>query len=132
VPVTVVGTRQSPNLVVSGVSASSPIPTGGSVTVGSTIQNVGAGAAGAFYVSFYLSTDATYSPDDVLFAVCDFPLGLAAGATAACTGSLPFMPVQSVPPGSYRVIVFADSALEVPETDETDNRATVFAPVVVQ
>jgi len=40
--------------------------------------------------------------------------------------------VQSVPPGSYRVIVFADSALEVPETEETDNRATVFAPVVVQ
>ena len=131
-PVTVVGPRPLPNLVISGVSASSPIPTGGSVSVGSTIQNVGLGAAGAFYVSFYLSTDATYSPDDVLFAVCDFPGGLAAGASTPCTGSLPFQPMQPVPPGSYRVIVFADSALEVPETDETDNRATVFAPVVVQ
>jgi len=131
-PVTVVGHRLLPDLAVRAVSASTTVTAGGSVTVGSTIENLGRGKSGAFYVSFYLSTDAAYSADDVLFAVCDFPLGLAAGAATPCTGSLPFAPVYPVAPGAYRVIVFADSALEVSESDESNNRATVAAPLVVQ
>src|SRR4029077_12769472 len=120
------------DLVVSGVSASTTVHGGGPVTVGSTIANAGPGRAGAFYVSFYLSVDAAYSDDDVMFAVCDFPLGLAAGASTTCSGSLPFAPVRPVAPGTYRVIAFADSALEVAEGDESNNRSTVTAPLVVQ
>jgi hypothetical protein len=131
-PVTVVGRRLLPDLAVSAVSASTAVQLGGSVDVGSTITNVGLGKASAFYVSFYLSSDAAYSLDDVLFAVCDFPLGLAAGASTPCTGSLSFEPVRPVASGAYRVIVFADSALEVSESDESNNRATVMAPLVVQ
>lgn len=129
-PITVVGARLPANLRPTSLTASSPMTVGGSVTLASTIANDGPGRARAFYVSFYLSTDATYSADDVLFAVCDYPFGLDPGASTTCSGALPFQPVAAVAPGTYRVVMFVDSAGEVKETDEDDNVA-VTPPVTV-
>jgi subtilase family serine protease len=131
-PISVVGRSPAPDLVPTSATASTPVTAGGAITLASTIVNSGPGKAAAFYVSFYVSTDAALSGDDVLFAVCDFPLGLAPGASTTCSGTLPFAPVSALAAGSYRVVMFVDSALEVAETDEDNNVLTVAAPVVVQ
>jgi subtilisin family serine protease len=132
IPITVVGARLPAELRPTSLTASSPLKAGGTVTLASTIANDGPGRARAFYVSFYLSADAAYSADDVMFAVCNYPFGLDAGKTTSCTGTLPFQPVAPVAPGAYRVVMAVDSALEVAETDETNNVAVTPAPVIVQ
>ena len=131
-PVTVVGERPLPDLVPATLAVSSPIASGGALTIASSIRNDGEGAARGFFASFYLSTDAAASDDDVLFSVCMFPFGLESGATTTCNGSLPFLPVTPVAPGAYRVVMVVDGTLDVEESDETNNVLVQEQPVVVQ
>ena len=131
-PVTAMGPRPRPDLVPATLAVSSPIVTGGSLTIASSIRNDGIGNARGFYAGFYLSTDGAPSDDDVLFSVCTFPFGLKAGATTTCNGSLPFMPVVPVAPGAYRVVMIVDGMSELDESDETNNVLVQEQPVVVQ
>jgi hypothetical protein len=131
-PVTATGPRPRPDLVPATLAVSSPIVTGGSLTIASSIRNDGIGNARGFYAGFYLSTDAAPSDDDVLFSVCRFPFGLKAGATTTCNGSLPFMPVVPVAPGAYRVVMIVDGMSELDESDESNNVLVQEQPVVVQ
>ena len=131
-PVSVVGPRPLPDLVPASLSVSSPLASGAQLTIASSIRNDGAGRARRFVASFFLSTDATASDDDVLFSVCNFPFGLQPGATTTCNGALPFTPVTPVAPGEYRVVMVVDDFLEVEESDETNNVLVQPQPVVVQ
>ena len=131
-PVSVAGPRPLPDLVPTAMSVSSPIVNGGSLTISSSIRNDGPGRAGRFAASFYLSSDAVASDDDVMFSVCNVPFGLEAGATTTCNGALPFRPVTPVAPGAYRVVMVVDDFLEVDESDETDTVLVQPGPVAVQ
>jgi subtilisin family serine protease len=131
-PVSVVGPRPQPDLVPVSFSVSSPLSPGATLAIASSVRNDGEGRAGRFVASFYLSTDASASDDDVLFSVCNFPFGLDPAATATCNGSLPFMPVTPVAPGSYRVLMVVDDFDEVAESDEGNDVLLQPDPVVVQ
>ena len=105
-----------------------PVLTGSTLAVYATITNKGKKKAKASTAAFYLSTDATHGAGDVL---------LGTGAVPKLKPKklktiYPFLPVPStVPAGSYRVIVCADSALKVTEKKETNNCAASPGVVTV-
>jgi len=85
-------------------------------------MNEGATAVTGPTVGFYLSADATWSPDDVFMgsgrAYTLYPRG---GASRTSLGTI----APTTAPGKYFVLSVADDLNEVAETDETNNvRAT--------
>jgi hypothetical protein len=113
------------------VSSINPVPSTG--TVGGTIQlsvsvvNQGAGAAGAFRLGLYFSSDATITTGDLFFAFCQIS-GLAAGSSTTCSG--PVTIPASLSPGVYFVGVIADDQGTVGESNETNNTA-LTGPITV-
>jgi hypothetical protein len=111
----------------SGPAAGSP---GGSITVTSVVQNVGAGSSvSSFYIAYYLSADADVTTGDILlndtFDDGAWVNTLAAGqrSTNQLTLSIP----ASVAPGSYYLGAIADwgnwftHENSIPEANETNN-----------
>jgi len=127
-PITVIATP-APNLQITAVSASSPVTIGGDLTVSVTVKNVGNADAPPFEVHLFLSTDTTFSNDDIDLAGCPVAQGLVAGTSSGCGGTLPFNPA-GVTPGTFFVLGVADPANTVSESDETDN-VLATAPVTV-
>ena len=86
-----------------------------------TLNNIGAAVAnGTYNVNTYISTDNTFSTDDVLAGEVptgDTPIG-SLDVPAAIT-------VPALPDGDYFLIVVADSNNEITESDETNNSAAV-------
>jgi subtilase family serine protease len=123
-PITAVGTSTPPNLLFTAFTATSPVTAGGPITISATVQNSGAGAAGPFFLDFFVSSDATLSNDDVYFVSCQFQ-GLGAGASGICSGTVAFDPASPVSPGSYDLLAVLDLDGAVAESDETDNVAAV-------
>jgi hypothetical protein len=119
-PITAVGVSPLPNLVVTAVTASSPVPAGGLISISQTFMNAGTAAAGPFRTAFWISTDAVFASDDTFLAVCDIA-GLAAGASATCSDTIFFVPRSPVPPGNYRMLALIDSESMVLEGNEGDN-----------
>ena len=127
-PITVVAASAA-NLRVTAVSASSPLTIGGEVTYSLTVQNVGNVDAPAFEAHLYLSSDTTFSGDDVDIVTCVYDQGLAAGSGDVCSGTLPFHPAGTTP-GTYFMLGVADTGHAVSESDETDN-VLASGPIVV-
>jgi len=123
-PITAVGTSAPPNLLFTAFTATSPVTASGPITISATVQNSGAGAAGPFFLDFFVSSDATLSNDDVYFVSCQFQ-GLGAGASGICSGTVAFDPASPVSPGSYDLLAVLDLDGAVAESDETDNVAAV-------
>ena len=97
-----------------------PVLSGSTLAVYATITNKGNKKAKANTAAFYLSTDATQGAGDVLVGTAAVPKLKPKKAKTI----YPFLPVPStVPAGSYRVIVCADSAHVVKEKKETNNCA---------
>jgi hypothetical protein len=87
-------------------------------------------AAGASTTRFYLSTNASFSPDDVPLTGYRLVPALAPGASVAGATSL-VIPANVVP-GSYFLLARADADGEVGESLETNNALFRFFSVVSQ
>lgn len=111
-----IGYERYPDMVVSNVEASPSIVTIGSpVTLSSTVQNLGPGAAEASTVGFYLVGNGN-----------SYLLGTAATPALDAEQSAPgnaTITMPSVPPGSYTVQACADYLGGVAESNEANNCA---------
>ncbi len=109
-----------PDLIPQAVTASA---SGGSITLNDAVKNQGNADAGAFTISFYLSSDTFLASGDVL--ICTRSVAsLAAGASDPATGTaVTTCPIPAVAPGGYYVIVSDDSAGGVAESVEANNTA---------
>ncbi len=123
-----VGLASAADLAVSGVTVSpNPVSPGDQVTVGFTVTNQGTPASGTWTDSVYLSQDDTLSADDLLLGRVDHGGGL---ATLGSYASSVKAALPATGDGSYRLIVVADSSLQVPDADRSSN--IVASPVAVQ
>jgi hypothetical protein len=109
-----------PDLVVSALAAPVSAGAGAAIAIGDTIASH-AGVAGASSTAVFLSRDTALTPDDV--EVGRRPIGaLTAPAEDAGTTMVTIPP--DTPPGAYSLIVAADAADVVAESDEGNNTAT--------
>lgn len=109
-----------PDLVVSSISAVSPVQAGGSISISITAKNIGTAAtAAASRTRIYLSTNNIISSFDTSIGYCDTPPVLAVGQTYACAGNLTIP--ASLSPGVYYIGAIADSLYAVVETNEANN-----------
>jgi len=129
-----VGATSKPLIVGPDLAPKAATPTprkrapGMTVSVATTVKNRGGQPAGAFDLTVYLSTNATFD------AGVDVPVGtrrvssLAAGATF--TGSIVATLPADQPAGDYFLLVRADAGGEVAEADETNNVLATVVKVV--
>ncbi len=116
------------DLLLTSVSGSATVVAGGQISLATTIKNQGNTSAGSFRLGSYLSTDSTITTSDLLFAVCDYASGLAAGITSTCSGAVTLP--SSVSPGNYYLGAIIDDLGQVPETNESNN--SLVGPTVVR
>ncbi|HET7340999.1 MAG TPA: CARDB domain-containing protein [Methylomirabilota bacterium] len=95
------------------------------LAVRNTVRNVGPAPAGPFVVRFYLSTDTTFDPGDVLLGSRMLG-GLGAGASSTATTTLT-IPANTSVPAQYSIIAVADAAGQVTELGEDNNTAASAA-----
>jgi hypothetical protein len=126
-PITAVGSGPLPDLVVTEVTASSPVTIGGSITLAVTTQNIGSVSADAYLVIFRISADNTLSANDPSLLstdggnlYCSFT-DLAPGVTSTCTGPVPFVLSTSIPPGTYHVFAVIQPSRQQVERDSTND-----------
>ena len=109
-----------PDLVESTVSAPPASKARGTTfPVTDTVQNVGGVASGPSTTRYYLSLDAVKSAGDTLLTGSRGIPALAAGASHS--GTVTVTIAAATPPNTYFVLVCADAASAVVETDETNN-----------
>ncbi len=110
----------SADLAVTSVTApTGPAAVGSTITVGFTVVDAGvATTAGSWDDSVYLSPDGTVSPDAILLGRVTHTGDLAAGGTynGSLTATLPPTAARA-----YHVVVLADSAGRVADTDRANN-----------
>jgi subtilase family serine protease len=110
--------RIGPDLTESGTTVSSTAAAGGTIVVGDTAKNQGAGDAGPSTTAFYLSTTSVFNASAVRIGQRPVP-ALAAGATNAA--STPIALPANLATGNYYVFAGADGDSTVAETFETNN-----------
>jgi subtilisin family serine protease/subtilase family serine protease len=111
------------DLVVSALSVPSTASAGGSITVGDTTKNQGAGALPESSTGFYLSSNITFDSTD-LFLGSRAVESLASSGSSS--GSTEVVIPTVTPSGSYYVLALADWNAAVAESVETNNtRAAV-------
>ena len=114
-----------PDLSMTAFGAPAAATSGGTMTVTDTVTATG-GAAGPFYVHYYLSNDATITTSD-LYLGRRYVAGLPAGASSAGSTSLP---VPGGFAGTYYLGAIADAPNAVPESNEGNNVSAVVAVTV--
>jgi subtilase family serine protease len=108
------------DLIVTALTAPSSGTVGGTLQTSMTISNQGNAAAGPFRVGFYLSTDATITTSDTFTqSICNYPSGLAAGASNTCQGGVAVP--TNLTAGTYFLGAIADDQAAVGETNENNN-----------
>jgi subtilase family serine protease len=113
------------DLTVVAVGAPQTIATASTIALPVTVKNVGEGGSGTFYLSVYLSSDATITPADSRLAY-KVVGPLAPGATAAVTLDVT---VGNVAAGTWYLGAFADQYNQVKESSETNNTLAVATTV---
>lgn len=121
------GMRIGPDLIISAFAAPSTAVVGGTMTVTDTTQNAGGGAAPASTTEFYLSTNLTRDPSDVLIG-SRAVRSLAAGAINS--GSSVLTIPAATAPGTYFIIAAADGPNAIVESSETNNTRALGIRVV--
>lgn len=107
------------DLTVPTLTAPSSGITGSTITVTSSVQNLGSSASGAFRVGFYFSTNSLISLADTYSgSSCSFT-NLNAGSSAPC--NIAVTVPSSLAPGTYYVGALADDLGAVVETNESNN-----------
>lgn len=100
---------------------------GSQVTVNYTVQNQGAGAAGAFDIDLVLSADATITGGDTLLQTINVSGGLGAGQTLSGSIAVTLPGAAGSPPSGFSSVDIAflglrvDSANTVLEANEANN-----------
>jgi len=107
-----------PDLDVTAFSSPTSAPAGAAITVTDTVKNVGGGAAAASVTKFYLSSNGTLDPGDLLLGGRTVA-ALAPGASGS--GSTVLTIPGGTAPGSYYIIAKADGDDTVAETSENNN-----------
>ena len=109
-----------PDLTVTVVGIpTTPAAAGGVFKVTDTVKNLGAVAAGAFKVRYYLSTDAVKDDGDILLGETRAVSSLSAGQTS--NGNLNATIPSATAAGAYYVLSCADDLNAVDETNEANN-----------
>ncbi|MFD1873462.1 CARDB domain-containing protein [Hymenobacter bucti] len=105
---------------------------GGSLYVRCSAQNKGSSVVDSVGVGYYLSADATLSPDDVLLD--QLPVGPLL-VWAFTNYSLPISRTLTVPvgtpPGKRYLLLVADPRNQLAESDETDNLVAIALDIAV-
>jgi CARDB len=117
-----------PDLVVDSVAAESPALIGGQISVVAVVRNQGSGDAGSSQVAFVYALDPALSEGFVVGLLATAP-AVGAGEAATVRRSVPVPAALS--PGEYFVGAIADSGNSVIEADETNNRRSAEAPIMV-
>ena len=117
------------DLAVTSVTAPSTAAVGQSITVSWQVKDEDAtAAAGNWQDSVYLSPTSTITGSSILLGTVVHTGGLGAGATY--TGSLTAA-VPALAPGSYYVLVEADSLYQVPDPDRANNTLAATGQLAV-
>ena len=123
-----VAATSSADLAVDPASISvspSKATTGQNVTVHFTVMNQGTvSATGSWTDSVYLSADTALSADDLLIGRVTHSGDLA--GLSSYTGTLT-APLPGVTDGSYHVVVVADSRMQVPDDNRSNNVAALLS-----
>ncbi|MFK7949167.1 MAG: CARDB domain-containing protein [Saprospiraceae bacterium] len=123
------GGSGSPNLLSAGGGTMST--TGTTVSVTANIQNNGTGAAGAFNVRFYASTNTTISTGDTEIYASSIA-SLASNTTTQVTFSVDLCNIPGFSPsGNYYIGFLIDEPDQVTESNETDNGSYFTSPISV-
>jgi RHS repeat-associated protein len=126
-----IGATTAPDLAVTAVSFTPSSATDGqNLTVNYTITNQGTvTATGSWVDSVYLSPDRRLHPESILLGRVPH-IGNLAGL-AAYNGTLTAR-VPGIVDGAYRVVVVADSGLQIPDIDRTNNVVATTSPLFVR
>ena len=124
--VTIVSDDVAPDLVVTALTATRAAPAGGTLDVGDTTKNQGAGAAVPSTTSFYLSRNAVLDAADPLLGSRDVGT-LTPGATSIWT--LPLALPATLEAGTYYLFAKADGPNAVTESNELNNTRSVTVAV---
>ena len=120
----------SPNLTRdpnTAVTAPTTVAVGGNLSVNSGVTNNGTAGAGAFSVTYRLSTSTTYDASGALLG--NVSIG---GLGATATTSVPFSGTcPNVAPGTYYLVWTIDSSSQVAENNENDNVFFDATPIAV-
>jgi subtilase family serine protease len=122
----------SPDLVMTAVTPNAATAKkGGTLSVTTTVSNLGGATGTTFRIGFHLSGDATYGgPDDVAITVTRVvKYGLGAGDSSPGTTSLTLP--GATPSGVYYVCTWADSLKQVAESNEGNNTLCSTTQVTV-
>lgn len=111
----------NPDLIIQNPTAPNSANTGSNITVGCTVSNLSSQVAGASVVKYYLSTNNTYSADDVYLGMNNVTT-LNANTSATFALTLPI--ANSLVAGNYFIIYIADANSQVNEYNEANNIGT--------
>ncbi|MBK9982770.1 MAG: hypothetical protein IPP15_10160, partial [Saprospiraceae bacterium] len=107
-----------PDLIVINPNAPSSANRGATITVSCTVKNSGNAYAVASMLKYYLSTNNSYSSNDI-YMDSDPVSGLSQGSTSAESES--FAIPYNLPTGTWYIILRADSDGQVDEANEANN-----------
>lgn len=107
-----------PDLTVSSISAPLSAASGGSLAITDITQNLGGAASAGTTTHFYLSTNTSFSADDVLLGGRAVP---AVAAGTANTGTVNVLVPGTMSAGKYYIVAVADGGNVLAETSETNN-----------
>jgi subtilase family serine protease len=119
--VTIVSDDRAVDFAVTSLTVPAAAGAGGTIDVTDVTKNQGTDGSGPSVTSFYLSTDLTLGPTDILLGSRQVP-ALDSGASSSGTTTL--TTPASVTTGLYWVIAKADGPNAVSETNESNNTRT--------
>jgi len=108
----------NPDLIIQNATSPTSASVGSTIQVSYGVKNQGVGSAVATTTKFYLSTDATFSTNDVLLG-SDAVSSIAAGAYSSETSSI--LIANSIAAGNYYLLFTADADAKAAESNETNN-----------
>ncbi|NES24938.1 MAG: hypothetical protein F6K41_40030, partial [Symploca sp. SIO3E6] len=120
-----------PDLIIQNQSAASSVTAGSTLNITYSLKNQGTANASGNYTKFYLSTDATYSANDIELG-SDEISSISAGSTLNRSKSLSIS--SSITAGNYYLLWKADANGSITESNESNNVAyktlTITSPTV--
>jgi subtilase family serine protease len=122
-------TESQPDLRIQQAAlATNTIMVGTSVNLTAFLNNAGTAASGSSKVGYYLSTDSTYSANDLLLTT-DNNSGLGVGNSVALNNSITLS--NATLAGNYYILFYADYQNSVGENNENNNVEAVAVTVTL-
>ncbi|MFZ9846572.1 MAG: CARDB domain-containing protein [Flavobacteriales bacterium] len=113
------------------VTPSTNIATGGSISLSSTILNMGTTTSPTSNMAYYISTDSTFSNNDVYLGLT---IGSSLAGTTLASRSQTISLPSNISAGTYYILFVADGTNKETESDETNNtkvyRITISNPFI--